>query len=346
MTADRSLLEGQLGFSAVVILSAINIFFSVFGTVGNALVCMAVWKNTVLQAGVNFCIVSLAAADLLVCVFTQPVYVLSLSGYSEAHFQMVYYVVTSTSLYASLNSLLLMTMNRMIAIYYPLRFKSILSRRNITISIAGAWILSFIEGILRTFTAFKVITSHIRILAVIVFVAMYTKIFMVARHHCNRMKTQARSLAFNHELAMIQSESRTSKTAALIVCTFVLSFLPITILLLVDTSNKLSVEICFTIMCCSSSVNPLVYAWRSDRFRAAVLELFTCCPHNRVVPNLVTATMVPVTIETEINKQHNYAAEELSPWENGRTKQVGNHKQTYGCDNEALDMEEHASQTH
>lgn len=271
----------------IIFLSVVNIFFSIFGSIGNILVVLAVWKNSCLQAGVNFCIVSLAVADLLVSLFTQPVYVLSLCGYSDPHFQIVYYVITSTSLYASLNSLLLMTINRVIAVHYPLRFNAILSKRNITITIICAWILSFIEGLLRTFTMFKVVTSHIRILAVIIFVAMYTDIFRVARQHRKRVKSQAKSLAFNHHQAVIESECLTAKTAALIVETFVVSFLPITILLMVNVNNKLSVEICFTIMCCSSAINPLVYAWRSDLFRNAVFGIFSFFRHLHVPPNRV-----------------------------------------------------------
>lgn len=329
MTADRSLLEGELDLTALIFLSVTNILFSIFGAVGNTLVVLAVWKNTFLQAGVNFCIVSLAVADLLVSVFTQPVYVFSLCGYSNAHFKILYYVVTSTSLYASLNSLLLMTINRLIAIYYPLRFKSILSKKNITWSIICAWIISLIEGILRTFTSFKIITPFIRILAVIVFVAMYTKIFMVAREHRKRVKSQAKSLAFNHQLAAIESESRTSMTAALIVGTFVVSFLPITILLMADHENKLSVEICFTIMCCSSAINPLVYAWRSDRFRNAVFELFTCCHNFRVPPNRVVVLNESMTVGTELNRLHN------SPQKMDNSVL----KAMYGLDNEAFEKE-------
>ena len=152
MASDRSSVEGELGIDVIIMLSLLNILFSIFGAIGNILVCLAVWKNTFLQAGVNFFLVSLSAADLLVCLFTQPVYVLSLCGYTQKHFQMFYFVVTSTSLYASLNSLLLLTANRVIAVFYPLRYKSILSKSNIIKSILAAWLLSLIEGILRTFT--------------------------------------------------------------------------------------------------------------------------------------------------------------------------------------------------
>jgi hypothetical protein len=284
MTADRTSVEGQIGTLAVVILSALNILFSVLGIIGNVVTCLAVWKNSLLQAGVNLFIVSLSVADLLVCVFTQPIYVLSLNGFSRKTFQIFYYVVTSTSLYASLNNLLLLTTNRVFTIFYPLRYNAIVSKRNIVVAISLVWLLSLIEGVLRTFTSFRNITPHIRICAVIAFILMYAKIFYVANKQRRIIILQARSLTYNHKLATIELENRASKTSAIIVGSFVLSFLPITILLMIDSSNKIAVELCFTLMCCSSAINPLVYAWKNNRFRAAVVNIFPCVRPNRVSP--------------------------------------------------------------
>ncbi|XP_031563727.1 alpha-1A adrenergic receptor-like [Actinia tenebrosa] len=284
MANDRTSVEGQIGLIAVIILAVVNVLFGVIGIIGNAVTCLAVWKNPLLQAGVNFCIVSLSVADLLVCVFTQPIYVLSLIGFTSKHFMVFYYIVTSTSLYASLNNLLLMTANRVVAIFYPLRYKSIMSKRNVLFCIGFIWVLSIIEGVLRTLTIFKQFTPHIRICAVLLFISMYAKIFHVSQKQRKMIVRQAKSLTYNYKLATIDFENRASKTASIIVSSFVISFLPITLLLMIDSSNKLAVEICFTIMCCSSAINPVVYAWRNQRFRSEAVNLFR--PRSRRVAPL------------------------------------------------------------
>ncbi|XP_031563728.1 adenosine receptor A2a-like [Actinia tenebrosa] len=286
MAADRSSVEGQIGLLAVIILAVVNVLFGVLGIIGNTVTCLAVWKNPLLQAGVNFCIVSLSIADLLVCVFTQPIYVLSLIGFTSKHFMVFYYIVTSTSLYASLNNLLLMTANRVVAIFYPLRYKSIMSKRNVLFCIGFIWVLSIIEGVLRTLTIFKQFTPHIRICAVLLFISMYAKIFYVSRKERQKIIRQNNSLSFNYKLAKIEFENNASKTAFVIVGTFVLAFLPITLLIMFNSTIKLATECSFTLMCCSSAVNPLVYGWRNHRFRNEVKKMFPFARKNRIAPPL------------------------------------------------------------
>ncbi|XP_032229841.2 histamine H2 receptor-like [Nematostella vectensis] len=277
MAADRSTIEGAaLSASTIGLLSSVNVVFILIGIVGNILVCVVIYRNSHLRFGMNCFIASLSIADLLVCMVSQPTYVLSLNGYSNPQFQVFYFVLTSTSLYASLNNLLCLTSNRMVAVLYPFHYEAMITQEKIQITIGVVWAVSLIEGLLRTFTVFRVATPYIRLASILVFIIMYLKIYLIARKQRNKVISQAESLTYNYRLAAINKVNTTAKTTAILAGSFVVSFLPITIVLMVNTPSKLAVEWSFSLMSCASAMNPLIYAWRSESFRDAVLKFLGC----------------------------------------------------------------------
>ena len=64
----------------VISLSIVNAFLSIFGSVMNGLVIVAIHQNVELQKGLNLLIVSLTVADLINCLVAQPMYVYYLSN--------------------------------------------------------------------------------------------------------------------------------------------------------------------------------------------------------------------------------------------------------------------------
>ncbi|XP_058792094.1 orexin/Hypocretin receptor type 1-like [Phymastichus coffea] len=128
------------------LLIGMHIFVFVIGLVGNALVCLAVYRNHSMRTVTNYFIVNLALADLLVIIVCLPPTILW--DITETWFlgvipcKIVLYLQT-VSVTVSVLTLTFISIDRWYAICYPLRFKSTTGRAKTAIFIIWAVALTF-----------------------------------------------------------------------------------------------------------------------------------------------------------------------------------------------------------
>lgn len=134
-------------FSYWVLIAMHSIVF-VVGLIGNALVCMAVYRNHSMRTVTNYFIVNLAVADLLVLLICLPPSVLW--DVTETWFlglklcKAVPYLQT-VSVSISILTLTFISIDRWYAICFPLRFKSTTARAKTAIIII--WMISLLFDI-------------------------------------------------------------------------------------------------------------------------------------------------------------------------------------------------------
>ena len=133
-------------FERVVHLS-VSIIFGIIvlvGFLGNLLVIIVVWSNTQMQNTTNILIVSLAFADLsfiIFCVpFTATKYVLSTWPFGDVWCKMSSYLMY-VSAFASVYTLVLMSLDRYLAVVHPITSMKIRNRRNATLLVCLTWII-------------------------------------------------------------------------------------------------------------------------------------------------------------------------------------------------------------
>ncbi|XP_070578434.1 melatonin receptor type 1A-like [Ptychodera flava] len=119
--------------------------FSVSGTFGNTLTIVAVFKTTKLQTIPNYFIVNLAAADLIVCLLLEPVYICTIiyqgCFLSQRLCQMVA-VAAVTSMGASVLSMVVIAINRSINITKPAQiYKDVYTKTKTMWMCAAIWLL-------------------------------------------------------------------------------------------------------------------------------------------------------------------------------------------------------------
>ncbi|XP_011162112.1 orexin receptor type 1 [Solenopsis invicta] len=130
------------------VLIAMHSFVFVVGLVGNALVCMAVYRNHTMRTVTNYFIVNLAVADLLVLLICLPPSVLW--DVTETWFlglklcKAVPYLQT-VSVSISVLTLTFISIDRWYAICFPLRFKSTTARAKTAIIMI--WMISLLFDI-------------------------------------------------------------------------------------------------------------------------------------------------------------------------------------------------------
>ncbi|XP_077259853.1 orexin receptor type 2 [Temnothorax americanus] len=153
-------------FSYWVLIAMHSIVF-VVGLIGNALVCMAVYRNHSMRNVTNYFIVNLAVADLLVLLICLPPSVLW--DVTETWFlglklcKAVPYLQT-VSVSISILTLTFISIDRWYAICFPLRFKSTTTRAKTAIIVI--WVISLLFDI-PELLVLHTVPSHSRVQTVL-----------------------------------------------------------------------------------------------------------------------------------------------------------------------------------
>lgn len=117
---------------------------SLIGFVGNALVVVVVSANQQMRSTTNLLILNLAIADLLFIVFCVPFtatdYALRRWPFGDIWCKMVQYLIVVTA-YASVYTLVFMSLDRFLAVVHPIASRSWRTERNAILAIFISWVL-------------------------------------------------------------------------------------------------------------------------------------------------------------------------------------------------------------
>jgi 7 transmembrane receptor (rhodopsin family) len=150
--------SGWAQFDAIVRVTVPVIFgaIAVLGLVGNLLVIIVVVRNRTMRSTTNALIVSLAVADLVFIVICVPLTALS---YTQAPWVFgrvvcrLYQNVIHVTAYASVYTLVLMSLDRYLAVVHPIRSMTLRTERNACVLIGVVWTLIAV-GHVPSFTDF------------------------------------------------------------------------------------------------------------------------------------------------------------------------------------------------
>lgn len=137
----------------------VPVFFGLIGItglLGNGLVVLVVLSNPQMRSTTNVLIINLAIADLLFVIFCVPFtatdYVLATWPFGDVWCKLVQYFIVVTA-HASIYTLVLMSLDRFLAVVYPIASRSFRTERNTIWAISILWLLILT-------TAIPVIFAH------------------------------------------------------------------------------------------------------------------------------------------------------------------------------------------
>lgn len=267
-------------------LTAINSTASLIGIVGNVLVCFVVMKFRFLgRPKAELFISSLAVADLLVCVFAQPMYLLFLHNFLSFQLNTIRKAVTWISTLVSVSHLFSISIERFLSLYFLHRYSFFIPDRIIWSAIVLTWLIAIGFGApASTFRKARHIAQYFVIIILLIIPILYAGTFYIVRLQHRRIKKQqqlpAKKLSTSQK--SFPKERKIVYMIALVVGAFYLCITPLIILPFffnVGASRAvlLNAKRAFpwvnTVAFCNSCINPYVYYWRSWRFRLALERL-------------------------------------------------------------------------
>ncbi|XP_049325057.1 trace amine-associated receptor 13c-like [Astyanax mexicanus] len=278
---------------------------SVCTVILNLLVIISISHFKQLHTPTNLLILSLAAADLLVGMFVMPVQITQLKDSCWYYGEMacsIFEISTGYSTAASLCSLVLIAVDRYIAVSDPLHYPTRITVSKMTLFIILGWSFSvmyitiffyFNHDLLKSQTvtscygecAAIVKDSWVIIDLVVCFVApcsliliLYLRVFNAARRQAKSVRSVTNAFSQRHKPAR-SPETKAAKTLGLVIFGYLACYIPFYVSsLTVESVTTLSVvlNVFSWLIYINSSVNPLIYAIFYPWFRTSVKIIVTC----------------------------------------------------------------------
>jgi hypothetical protein len=261
---------------------AINCLSSPVSAIGNGLVLMALVRTPSLHTSANVLIGSLALTDFLIGAVVQPM-LTALVVNINLYLSCLY--VDSSALIAfgysssSVTFMAAVSCERYIALFFPMRYPTLVNNTRAFIVAAIIWILWIaIMCVLSQRVLFgQVIGGIVWFASCFAISFSYFKILLLVRHHRRQIQSQQAAVSTNTNTA---SQTKLAITMGYVIGVSLVSYIPAASLcemyLSIDKSNPTLFNTVFVVMAvqfASSCFNPIIYCWRRREIRQPAIAI-------------------------------------------------------------------------
>ena len=263
-------------------LIATNSVVCVLGTIGNLLVCLAIASNPRLRRSSNYLLFSLAIADLIVTMICEPLLLEIFSKRTFLHdcatenLERPYFILTNISCAASVVHLAAISVDRLLAVVFPLRHETIMNKCGLKTMLIVSWAfpvsipvmsVALPPSVPRAIMAAGSFAGSY--LIVIVSYLMIVAFLFNLKRKRNKLRARPLSLDVNSSV-----ELRVACTLAIVIGVFTASWFPVMIAMFVTgkpllEKNGPSHMWLRTLALSNSAMNFLIYTARIRDFRDA-----------------------------------------------------------------------------
>ena len=273
--------------SIVILNSSTNTILAIVSILANSLVVSAVWRTSSLRYPSIVFLCGLALSDLAVGLVVQPLFVavelLKIHGLPsggdctlETAFLALAFVVCGVSF----GHVTLISVDRYIAIQYPLRYPSIVTLPRVLFLIILCWLASaFCSSlILWHFSAFLFVVATVVIVFLGTSTVIHVTIYRIVRRHRNEIRAQEQAVQATNEFNMARFK-KTAVNTFIVYYFLLLCYVPFSTAWVLrmtgdtDLENPIVWKVSNTIVFLNSAINPFLYCWRLPAIRGPVMIL-------------------------------------------------------------------------
>ncbi|XP_078352344.1 adenosine receptor A1-like [Oculina patagonica] len=177
---------------------------------------------------------------------------------------------------ASLSHLVLVSIDRYIAIKYSLRYLEIVTKRRLLTGVSFVWAMTMRVkyAIIKTFIYNTII------ILVCIAVIIYTNCYILYETRRQKRRIQTEQVT-QEEAKRMKKDKKAAKTLAIILAALALTYLPSMVMAVIRTTwNTIKPSVTSllwtwitTFIMLGSLLNPVIYCWRIRKLRRAFLEI-------------------------------------------------------------------------
>ena len=262
---------------------SMNSFLSVTAFLGNALILIALHKESSLHPPSKLLLRCLSTADLCVGLIAEPLTVTYWMSIANEHRKICPYVYNAAFITGHLLSgvsvltLASISVDRLLALLLGLRYRQVVTLKRTYAIVITFWIVS------AAFSAMKCCSVLITIwystigtlVCLLTSIFSYTKIFFTLRHHQYQVQDHVQQPNQTDQLNIARYKKAVA-TAIWLQLTLVACYLPHGVAAAFVISGGLSTSVynawyyTVTLVFLNSSLNPILYCWKMEEVRQAV----------------------------------------------------------------------------
>ena len=269
----------------IVLKSTVNIILMIVSIIANSLVIAAVWKTPSLRYPSNLFLCGLALSDVIVGLIVEPFYLtvelLKMHGYpkgDDCTLETVFTVIAFLVCGVSFGNVTLVSMDRYMAIHYPLRYDTIVTIPRVYILIISCWVLSaFCSSILLwNMVIFLYLVTVVCAILLTMSTFIHIKIYRIVRRHRSVIQAQEQAVHSTNAGFNMVGFKKTVINTFLVHYFLLICYLPFTvacILLILTDDSPILWRVASTTVYLNSAFNPFLYCWRLSALRGPVITL-------------------------------------------------------------------------
>jgi len=274
-------LHGQLTF-----ISVLNTFLSVTAFLGNALILIALHKESSLHPPSKLLLRSLATTDLCVGLFVEPLSVGYWMSEVNEHWNICPHLSAASFLIGyilcgvSVATLTELSVDRLLALLLGLRHRQVVTLKRMYLIVITTWVIAAaFSGMVFWNPVITIWYGTIAIpLYLIISIFSYTKIFLTLRQHNTQIHSRNVQQPSQANQLNIARYKKAVSTVIWLQLTLVACYLPHGVVTALRAKSGLSVSVYHariyttTLIFLNSSLNPILYCWKLDEVRQAVKD--------------------------------------------------------------------------
>lgn len=264
----------------------------VLGSILNGCVIYLFKRNChLLDIPSNLILLNMSIMDFISCFLLLPCETYLIVNKENGMLENVPYVVLFLTLNVSMHGAVLMSVDRLLTVIYPLRYYVIVTATRIRRILAFNWFLSFVFNILL-FATYPLKNKGLGyfiavkdILCFLIICISYSAICYIASKQVRKITSKDGEMtAWQYSRLVCKRSLKSAKKSGAVVFFFLLSCAPFTLLHLyfnfsAKRETNESMFWSFTLLFWQSSLNPLLFLAFSDKLRTIARHTFSCYRH-------------------------------------------------------------------